>query len=237
MARALPRLRSARKPCDTLGVSVVNKLNSGLRPLLDLVYPPTCPSCGVAIAEHGGICSTCWNGLEVPSEDTQVIAPYIYNEISRELVLKLKHGGKFSLAALMGRMMATALENGATDENRLLVPVPLHRLRIWERGYNQAALLATELAKHGKGQVCLNALKRRKRTPSLGGLGRSERQRVLSGAITVNAACREKLSGRKIVLVDDVYTSGATSSACTSALLEAGAKSVKVLCFARVETD
>ena len=117
----------------------------------------------------------------------------------------------------------------------LLVPVPLHRWRLWQRGFNQAALLAGELAKVGKGEVLVDGLLRRKRTPSLGGLGREARERALAGAIIVHPRRRTRIAGREVVLVDDVFTSGATSRACVAALAEAGARSVSVACFARVD--
>ena len=161
MARALPRLRRQRKPCDNLGMAIAGEIRAGLRPLLNLVYPPRCPACGVALAVQGGLCVDCWGKLEAPengphaaredaaSAGAQIIAPFVYNDISRDLVLGLKHGGKVSLASLMGQMMAAKLDEADADERPLLVPVPLHWMRLWKRGYNQAALLAQEIAKAG----------------------------------------------------------------------------------------
>lgn len=192
------------------------------------------------MAEQGGLCVECWSALETPetqsSQDT-VIAPTLYNDASRALVLSLKHGGKIALARLMAQMMATLLDDGIGDTIPLLVPVPLHRARLWQRGYNQAALLARELERLGKGRLCVDALERTKKTPSLGGLGREERRRVLTGAISIKAKRGPALQGCDVVLVDDVYTSGATSSACVEALEKGGARSVKVVCFARVDAQ
>lgn len=123
-----------------------------------------------------------------------------------------------------------ALDNVAP----LLIPVPLHRWRLWGRGYNQAALLARELARHGKGELLVDGLIRHKRTPSLGGLGQHERRKALEGAIMVRKGRIGRIAGRHVLLVDDVLTSGATSEACVAALLSAGAESVKIACFARV---
>jgi ComF family protein len=117
-------------------------------------------------------------------------------------------------------------------EPRLLIPVPLHRLRLWERGFNQAALIARELEKNGCGELLVDGLVRTKRTPSLGGMGARKRSKVLSGAIAAPRA--QRIAGRHVVLVDDVLTSGATSTACVKALKAAGAKSVTIACFARV---
>lgn len=160
------------------------------------------------------------------------MAASLYNDASRQLILTFKHGGKIALGPLLARMIGARLDPG--DDKPLLVPVPLHRWRLWKRGYNQAALLAGELAKLGKGELLVDALIRRKRTPSLGGLGREERERALAGAISVRSSARANLSGRDVILIDDVLTSGATSEACTAALLEAGAASVRIACFARV---
>jgi ComF family protein len=118
------------------------------------------------------------------------------------------------------------------EEERLLIPVPLHRWRLWQRGFNQAALLARELDKAGCGRVVVEGLVRTKRTPSLGGMGAKARARVLNGAIAVRRP--DAVKGHHILLVDHVLTSGATSTACVKALKRAGAKSVVVACFARV---
>lgn len=220
-------------------MSIGEHISEGLGPVVDLIYPPRCPSCGVAIASQGGLCVDCWSLLEQPStaqeggdgNERRIVAATTYNDTSRKLILAFKHGGKIALAPLLARMMSTHLPD-ARDEPATLVPVPLHRLRIWHRGYNQSALLALELVKLGKGEVLLDALIRRKRTPSLGGLGPEERHRVLRNAIIVRKQARERIVGRHVVLVDDVFTSGATSKACSRVLMEAGAAQVTIACFA-----
>jgi ComF family protein len=114
------------------------------------------------------------------------------------------------------------------------VPVPLHRWRIWKRGYNQAALIASALAKRTGRRAELDLLKRTKATPVLRGLGKRERALAVRGAFSVPPAAKAKVAGRTIVLVDDVYTSGATANACAKALRRAGAAQVNILCWARV---
>ena len=148
-------------------------------------------------------------------------------------MLTFKHGGKIGLAPMLARLITARMPETA-GEAPLLVPVPLHRWRLWKRGYNQAALLARELQKLGKGELLVDGLIRKKSTPSLGGLGRKARERTLRGAIMVNPARRDVLHDRDVVLVDDVLTSGATSDACTGLLLKGGARSVRIACFARV---
>jgi len=213
-----------------------------IRPGVDLVYPPRCAACGAAIASQDGLCIDCWSTLEVPSHSAindaavPVFAATYYNDTSRRLVLAYKHGGRIALARLLAQLIAARLpvaEAGAPPP--LLVPVPLHRWRLWQRGFNQAALLARELARLGKGEAVVDALIRHRRTPNLGGLGREARERALSGAIRLNPARAALLSGRAVVLIDDVLTSGATSRACIAALAAARPAAINVACFARVE--
>lgn len=238
-------------------------LKEGLRPIVDLVYPPRCVSCGGAIAAQGAMCAECWGELEIPGEPacktcqrplgsasaarsatcyecaaepprhSGIIAATLYNDASRKLILTFKHGGKIALAPLLARLMAARIEP-ATSDQPLLVPVPLHRWRIWTRGFNQSALLARQIAGLGKGELLIDGLVRRKRTPSLGGLGKDAREQALAGAIAVRVSRAALVKGRHIILVDDVLTSGATSNACITALLDSGAASVRIACFARV---
>ena len=236
-------------------------LSQLLTPVIDLVFPPRCPLCGEGLAAHGGLCGACWNTLAIPGEPAcalcqrpfpegiaagstcapcladpprhgGIAAGTLYNDASRRLVLAYKHGNRMALAPMMARLILPKLAH--VDEGWLFVPVPLHRWRLWRRGFNQAALLARELAAGRGGQLMVDALVRRKRTQSLGGLGRKARARALAGAIALNPARADRLKGAKIVLVDDVLTSGATSDACVSALKRAGAKVVVIACFACV---
>ena len=209
-----------------------------------LVFPaePWCALCqrpfgdGGGAMERGAICGPC---LAAPPRHDGVAAATLYNDASRRLVLAFKHGGRISLAPFMARLMAARLTTvqtmiGGDDLPWLIVPTPLHRWRLWRRGFNQAAVLAREIAQLHGAQLEVDMLERRKRTPPLGGLSRAARARALSGAITVRAARGDRLRGANVVLVDDVLTSGATSQACVSALKRGGAKRVTVCCFARV---
>jgi ComF family protein len=130
--------------------------------------------------------------------------------------------------------MLRHLDGGAGPVEPLLVPVPLHRWRIWKRGYNQAALIAAALSRRSGLPAGLDLLRRTRATPPLKGLGRRERALAVRGAFACAPGAAPRLAGRRIVLVDDVYTSGATASACARTLRRAGAASVEVLCWARV---
>lgn len=236
-------------------------LRQAVSPLIDLVYPPRCPLCGEGLAAQGGLCPECWQQLAIPGEPAcalcqrpfgdgvaagTVCAPCLadpprhdgiaagtlYNDASRQLVLAFKHGRRIALANLLARLMAARLPQ--LDGEWLAVPVPLHRRRLWQRGFNQSALLAAELCKITGARLLVDGLVRRKPTPVLGGLGRAARARALSGAIAVRPRCADRVRGAQVLLVDDVMTSGATSAACVSVLKRNGAERVIVSCFARV---
>ncbi|KPF65159.1 ComF family protein [Porphyrobacter sp. AAP60] len=225
-------------------MAVVAQFARSMRPIVDLVYPPRCPACGAGIASQDGLCLECWSNLAVLSEPLAensampVYAATLYNETSRSLVLAYKHGGRIALSRLLARLIAARMpEVPVGAQMPLLVPVPLHRWRLWQRGFNQAGLLARELGKLGMGEVLIDGLVRHRRTPNLGGLGRDRRERALMGAIAINPARMTTMSGRDIILVDDVLTSGATSRACFTAIRRAQPTSVAVACFARVEDE
>ncbi|MGQ9369125.1 ComF family protein [Azospirillum sp. ST 5-10] len=229
---------------------------------LDALLPPRCLCCGEIVDRQGGLCPTCWAGLTfiapplcaccglpfafaVPGEalcGACVAAPpafararsvLVYDDASRPLVLGFKHGDRTHAARAFGAWLARA---GAEllAEADLLVPVPLHRWRLFARRYNQAALLAQAVARVSGVPAAPDLLVRRRRTRSQGGLDREGRARNVAGAFALRPGRADRVAGRSVVLVDDVLTTGATVGECAKALTRAGAARIAVLTLARV---
>jgi ComF family protein len=227
-----------------------------LRRLADLALPPRCPGCAAVTEADHRFCAACWNSLRFlgppwcalchlpfdfdrgeavcaacladPPEHDGVRAAVAYGEVARSLALRLKYGGRTAYAETAARLMLRLLP----DDAELLVPVPLHRRRIWSRGFNQAALIAASLSQASGVPSDPFVLRRVKPTPVLRGLGRRGRAKAVAGAFALVGG--KAVRGKAVVLVDDVYTSGATARACVRVLKRAGAARVVVLCWARV---
>ena len=226
---------------------------------LALALPPRCPGCGSEVDDDHRFCAECWRsldflgepacrrcGLPVDLPDTAgcdacagralsydaVRAAVGYGDVARTVALRLKYGRRPGVAQTMATLMTRLALDLPGDA--LFVAVPLHRRRLWTRGYNQALLIARALARRS-GRPCLaEALVRTRATPVLRGLGRDARARAVADAFAVPEASRARLAGRTVALVDDVFTTGATVEACAAALRRAGAARVLVLCWARV---
>ena len=231
------------------------------RGVVAFALPPRCPGCGTVVGEDHAFCLGCWQKLDFlggpacaqcgepvelafheearcgacladPPPFDRARAAVAYGPIARALALKLKYGRRPGVALTMARPMRRVA--GAMLEGALVAPVPLHRWRIWSRGYNQAAMIARALVRGGSGELALDLLERAKNTPALRGMGRSARARTVAGAFRVGAAWKQAVKGRRVVLIDDVYTTGATASGCARVLKRAGAVEVNLLCWARV---
>ena len=194
---------------------------------------PYCQRLGIPFAFDSGAGLLSMEAIADPPAYNRARAAVRYDDVARKLVHALKYGDRLDLAPTMGRWMARAGGELLADADAL-VPVPLHWRRQWARRFNQAALLAQIIARTNGRVVAHGALKRVKATPQQVGLDKSERAHNVQGAFRVPAAGRAEVAGRKLLLIDDVLTSGATIDACTRALLRVGATSVDVLVFARV---
>jgi ComF family protein len=170
----------------------------------------------------------CGRCLADPPALDRIRAAVAYDELPRSIALKLKYGRKVALARTMARYMMPLRGDWPVDA--IIAPVPLHRWRLWRRGFNQSALIARELARLWGLRCEVAALRRIKSTQPLKGLNHTQRRKAVSGAFKANPSFK----GRTIILVDDVLTSGSTAEACTRALRRAGAGRVELVCWARV---
>lgn len=161
-------------------------------------------------------------------------AALLYQDRARSLVLGLKHGDRSEIARPAALWMMQAARDMLSDD-MLVAPVPLHRFRLLKRRYNQSALLSDALAREKSLDHCPDLLMRIRSTVSQDGKSATERAENIEGAITVHPKRASRIKGRKILLVDDVITSGATLSVSTRACLDAGADQVFVLALARVD--
>ncbi len=204
----------------------------------NFITAPCCSRCGVPFETRGrggaaGECPTC--AADPPPWD-RARAALRYDEQAKRLILPFKYGDRVENARALAPMMARA---GAAllGEADWLVPVPLHRRRMLSRRYNQAALLARAVGRLAGRPVLLDALRRVKATSPLAELSPARREAELASAIAVRPRRAAALEGARILLIDDVLTSGATARACVAALLGAGATAVDVLAAARVRSQ
>lgn len=245
-----------------VGRSLAALVLGPLRYAADLVLPPICVNCHQPLADHGRLCARCWQGIDfirAPLCDRLgVPLPYAAEEVAlssaalrrapdygraravarfggvmQGLIHRLKYSDAHELPRLFVPMM-----RGAGGEllarADCLVPVPLHRWRLWSRRFNQAALLAKGLSRETGLPAECHVLERVRRTPSQVDLGWRERRANVDGAFTVRSGQRTRVAGRRVVLIDDVITTGATVEACARALKAAGADEVDVLALALV---
>ncbi|MEO0882304.1 MAG: ComF family protein [Pseudomonadota bacterium] len=203
---------------------------------LTFITGAICPKCGVPQAYDLGAGELCAACHAAPPSWNRARAALVYDDVSRRPILALKRGGRRDGLGLLATWMSVA---GADliETTDMIVPVPLHYRRLVSRGYNQAGWIATALAGQSGRPVHHGVLKRVRSTPSQAGRSARERRRNVRGAFAVRPSYRKKIDGQRILLVDDVLTTGATAASAAKALSKAGAADVSVLVLARVVRD
>jgi ComF family protein len=199
---------------------------------LHFLGPPFCDGCGLSLPFDNGEDQICASCMQKPPRHNGIRAAVAYGDIARQVALRLKYGGKIGLAKMIGAQLRAHLP--IDRDNLLIAPVPLHWTRLWKRSFNQSALIGKHLAQDSSIRFAPDLLLRTKRTPYLRGLSGNERRRATANAFAINPKWRDKINGKRVILVDDVYTSGATSDACVRALKKAGVDWVQIFCWARV---
>ena len=200
---------------------------------LSFIAQPYCPRLGIPFVYDPGPGLLSMEAIADPPAYQRARAAVRYDDVARTLVHALKYHDRTDLAPAMGRWMARAGEE-LLGEADVLVPVPLHWRRGWSRRYNQSGALACVIARQSGVPVAPDVLRRIRPTQQQVGLSRSQRASNVQGAFKVLSEKAHEIQGRRVVLVDDVLTSGATTDACARALLRARAAQVDVLVFARV---
>jgi ComF family protein len=200
---------------------------------LSFIAPPYCERLGIPFPFDPGPGVLSMEAIADPPAYRRARAAVRYDDVARALVHAFKYGDRLDLAPMMGRWMESA-GRGLLADADALIPVPLHWTRQWARRFNQSAVLAEVISKAAGIAVAHAALKRVKATPQQVGLSQSQRALNVQGAFKVPAQGKAEIAGRRVLLVDDVLTSGATADACARALLRAGAAEVDVLTFSRV---
>ena len=232
------------------------------RLLVGLALPPACMACSRPVAETGALCATCWGQLRLierpfcqrlaipfgydigpealsaeaiadPPPFGRLRAVAVYDDFSGRIVQALKYHDHTELARSLGAMMMRAASD-ITGDVDVVVPVPLHPRRLWQRRFNQSAMIAAEIAKRLEKPHGPDLVDRIKPTRRQVGLKATERAANVQGAFRVSPEAKANLAGRRVLLVDDVYTTGAKAKAVTRALMRGGAAGVDVVVFARV---
>jgi len=233
------------------------------RRLLDFVFPPLCGKCRVPVAQAHNLCSACWKKIVFISEPLCVRCGFPfefdagsqslcascqqrlpsfdraralmrYDTASRDPILALKRADRLDLVPAFARWLASSGRE-LIDQADIIVPVPLHRRRLWRRRFNQSALIAYAIGRLRQKPVNCLLLSRTRPTPSQGDMSSANaRRRNVQGAFRVTSDQLDHVKGRTILLIDDVLTTGATVEACARSLKRAGAARVFVLALARV---
>ncbi len=241
---------------------MLSPIKQVLHRAVDFLLPPRCLLCYERTTDPHNVCAECWQGLtfisqphctlcglpfdfevegdllcaaclDHPPAYEHMRSAVVYNDVSRHLVLCFKHGDMLQISKLLSRWMTTAGHDLLKSAD-LIVPVPLHPMRLFWRQYNQAAVLSNQISTLSGVPRHNEALVRSRYTPSQGKRTYEERVKNVKSAIAVNPTYGKLIKGKQVLLIDDVFTTGATVEECCRALMKGGAKSVDILTFARV---
>lgn len=248
---------------EALNSAAINA-GSGMKVVRDWIVPPTCLMCDAIVEQPGGCCSNCWGTIRFvarpycevlgapfsydmgqgavcadaianPPAFNRARAAVIYDEPIRRLISGLKYSDRLDVAPWIAKWMARAGRQ-LIEEDPIVIPVPLYKTRLLTRRFNQSAELARTICKDKKLEYMPQALKRIRKTKQQVGLTRQERAKNVAGVFMVPPEYSADLKGKKVLLIDDVLTTGATVGSAAKALKRAGVASIDVLTFARVET-
>jgi ComF family protein len=229
--------------------------------LLDIIYPPHCISCGDIVSENGNICPDCWGDINFitdpqceicgfpfdfevmagsicagcakkPPSFSRARAVFLYDDASSSMVTSFKYSDRVENRAAYARWMARVGRDIITEVD-FIIPVPLHFFKLLTRKYNQAALLSHEIARIADKEVLARAIIRKKYTKTQAAFSHKGRFKNIGGAFKINPKYQQILYGKKILLVDDVVTTGATADECAKVLRKAGVERVELLTLAK----
>jgi ComF family protein len=229
--------------------------------LLNIFFPPQCLNCDIRVPTHGTLCIPCWQKIQFISEPmchccgfpfeydignealcgaclferpsyAHARAAFRYDEHSSKLVTRFKYSDHTHLARVYSVWLAKAAGE-LLAQSDIIIPVPLHYFRFVHRRFNQSALLAHALSKKTNIKHRPDIIKRKRNTASQTGLTRSQREKNVKGAFSISERGKRIIKGKKILLVDDVMTTGSTIEQCAKSLIKAGAMQVNVLTLAR----
>jgi ComF family protein len=262
-------MKSRKLISGRLADKVTSSVRLSATKTLDMLLPPRCLACGQSVVGTGALCAACWSDInfidgpvcltcglpfdydegvdmqcgiclrQPPAYETGRSVMH-YGDACRDLILGFKHGDRTDAAPMFGSWLQR-VGQPLFQANMLVVPVPLHRWRLFARRYNQSALLAQALVSTNRQSTvpaplhfCPDLLVRRRRTRTQGGLSARARRLNVRGAFALQPRHQDRLQGAAVLLIDDVMTTGATLEACSKTLLRGGAQSVRVLTLARV---
>lgn len=252
----------SRRPYITASNTALRLATSTAKAITDFILPPVCPNCHQATAETNRLCPTCWQDItfitspycqltgqplpfdigenaisaaaaKAPPAYDQARAVALYDGTMRDLIHKLKFQDRHELTTLLANWLITTGQSQLAKTD-LIMPIPLHRQRLWRRRFNQSTLLASRVSQLTNIPLDFKSFERSKKTQSQVGLTESQRKTNLQGAFRIPAHRREHLKNRSVLIIDDVITTGATANAAAKTLKSAGAARVNLLCLAIV---